>query len=100
MKYDEGRWHVLPALVLALQASSAAAHPADEEAPIEVEVTGERGEGVDTAAHLELSRRELLLRPLRAPAEVLEAAPGLVVVQHAGGGKANQYFLRGFDADH
>ncbi len=27
-------------------------------------------------------------------------APGLVVVQHAGGGKANQYFLRGFDIDH
>ncbi|HVJ18369.1 MAG TPA: TonB-dependent receptor, partial [Polyangiaceae bacterium] len=34
------------------------------------------------------------------PGELLEAAPGLVVVQHAGGGKANQYFLRGFDADH
>src|SRR5262249_15665063 len=32
--------------------------------------------------------------------DVVEAVPGLFAVQHAGGGKANQYFLRGFDADH
>jgi outer membrane receptor protein involved in Fe transport len=30
----------------------------------------------------------------------MRVTPGLVVVQHSGGGKANQYFLRGFDADH
>ena len=32
--------------------------------------------------------------------EVLEVVPGLIVTQHAGGGKANQYFLRGFNLDH
>jgi outer membrane receptor protein involved in Fe transport len=32
--------------------------------------------------------------------DILRVTPGLVMVQHSGGGKANQYFLRGFDADH
>ena len=32
--------------------------------------------------------------------DILRVTPGLVIVQHSGGGKANQYFLRGFDADH
>jgi outer membrane receptor protein involved in Fe transport len=34
------------------------------------------------------------------PGELLEAAPGLIVTQHSGEGKANQYFLRGFNLDH
>lgn len=38
--------------------------------------------------------------PRRSAASLLEVAPGLVTVQTAGGGKANQYFLRGFDIDH
>lgn len=38
--------------------------------------------------------------PVLRPAEVLEAMPGLVVTQHSGEGKANQYFLRGFNLDH
>src|SRR5262249_35160824 len=32
--------------------------------------------------------------------EVLERVPGVIITQHAGGGKANQYFLRGFNLDH
>ncbi len=44
--------------------------------------------------------RDLTLRSLARPADLLRVAPGLMVVQHAGGGKANQYFLRGFDVDH
>ena len=44
--------------------------------------------------------RDLLLRPRTRPADVLRVVPGMFVNQHAGGGKANQYFLRGFDADH
>jgi len=39
-------------------------------------------------------------RPIVRPAEVLEVVPGLVVTQHSGEGKANQYFLRGFNLDH
>lgn len=44
----------------------------------------------------ELLRSRALLRP----AEVLEFVPGMVVTQHSGDGKANQYFLRGMNLDH
>lgn len=43
---------------------------------------------------------DLLIRPLVKTAELLEAMPGMVAVQHSGSGKANQYFLRGFNLDH
>lgn len=39
-------------------------------------------------------------RPLLRPGEVLETVPGMVVTQHSGDGKANQYFLRGYNLDH
>ena len=39
-------------------------------------------------------------RPFARPAEALEVVPGLIVTQHSGDGKANQYFLRGFNLDH
>lgn len=38
--------------------------------------------------------------PFYRPGEALEVVPGLAVTQHSGEGKANQYFLRGFDLDH
>jgi hypothetical protein len=44
--------------------------------------------------------RDFLLRAHPRPADILRVVPGMFVNQHAGGGKANQYFLRGFDADH
>ena len=47
-----------------------------------------------------VSGRQLENRPLLRPAEVLETVPGLVVSQHSGDGKANQYYLRGFNLDH
>jgi outer membrane receptor protein involved in Fe transport len=43
---------------------------------------------------------DLAVRPLLRVAELLEVAPGLIAVQHSGTGKANQYFLRGFNLDH
>jgi hypothetical protein len=39
-------------------------------------------------------------RPILRSGEVLETVPGLIITQHAGGGKANQYYLRGFNLDH
>jgi len=39
-------------------------------------------------------------RPVTRPGELLEAVPGLIVTQHSGEGKANQYFLRGYNLDH
>lgn len=43
---------------------------------------------------------QVLSRPFAQPAEALEIVPGLIVSQHSGSGKANQYFLRGFALDH
>ena len=43
---------------------------------------------------------DVRLRPRQSSQELLRLAPGLVIAQHAGGGKAEQIFLRGFDADH
>ena len=54
-----------------------------------------------TAASEETIRaRDYELRPHTTTQEILNNIPGLVVAQHQGGGKATQYFLRGFDADH
>jgi outer membrane receptor protein involved in Fe transport len=47
-----------------------------------------------------VSGKEINDRPVTRPGEVLEAAPGLIVTQHSGEGKANQYFLRGYNLDH
>jgi TonB dependent receptor/TonB-dependent Receptor Plug Domain len=48
----------------------------------------------------DLSEEQMASRPLLRPAAVLENVPGLIVTQHAGEGKANQYFLRAFNLDH
>jgi outer membrane receptor protein involved in Fe transport len=54
-----------------------------------------------SAASAETIRdRDLVLRPHATPEDILRVVPGLVIAQHQGGGKADQLFLRGFDADH
>lgn len=40
------------------------------------------------------------IRPVQSSQELLRLVPGLFIAQHAGGGKAEQIFLRGFDLDH
>jgi TonB dependent receptor/TonB-dependent Receptor Plug Domain len=47
-----------------------------------------------------ISQAQLETRPVARPGEVLEAIPGVIVTQHSGEGKANQYYLRGFQLDH
>lgn len=54
----------------------------------------------DTASEGTVTAKQLAARPLLRPAEVMEAIPGMIVTQHSGDGKANQYFLRGFNLDH
>jgi hypothetical protein len=43
---------------------------------------------------------DLKLRPIMREGELLETVPGFIVTQHSGDGKANQYFVRGFNLDH
>ena len=52
------------------------------------------------ASQMIFSGADLNARPVARPGEILEAAPGLAVVDHADGGKANQYYLRGYNLDH
>jgi outer membrane receptor protein involved in Fe transport len=63
-----------------------------------------RGEAKIGTAHAasegSVAGSDLLVRPLLRVAELLEAVPGMVAAQHSGSGKANQYFLRGFNLDH
>ncbi|GFE89997.1 TonB-dependent receptor [Steroidobacter agaridevorans] len=69
----------------------------------EVVVTGklDRLEGDPISATVGVVTSEQLdLRPVLRVGELLEVVPGLIVTQHSGGGKANQYFLRGFNLDH
>ena len=47
-----------------------------------------------------IGQEQIATRPVLRPGEVLEAIPGLVISQHSGEGKANQYYLRGFQLDH
>ncbi|MBV9530828.1 MAG: TonB-dependent receptor, partial [Bradyrhizobium sp.] len=47
-----------------------------------------------------VSGEDLNARPIAHSPEILEATPGLAVVQHSGSGKANQYYLRGYNLDH
>ena len=58
-----------------------------------VGVASAGSEGAITAA-------QLAVRPVNRAAEVLETVPGMVISQHSGEGKANQYYLRGFNLDH
>jgi len=93
---------LLLGLAFALLGAPAWAQPPPEPEPAkpdDVTVHAEKP-GSDAASHILVSQRDLELRPRLRPGDLLEAVPGLFAVQHAGGGKANQYFLRGFDADH
>ena len=68
-----------------------------------VEVQG-REDGLigiaNSATQGTVGAKEIEDRPILRSGEVLETVPGLIITQHAGGGKANQYFLRGFNLDH
>ncbi len=47
-----------------------------------------------------VSAAKIARQPYQRPGEVLETVPGLIISQHSGEGKANQYYLRGFNLDH
>ncbi|HUL65377.1 MAG TPA: TonB-dependent receptor, partial [Burkholderiaceae bacterium] len=99
------------AAVLATMGSAALAQTAPS-APTEtaaiqqlesVEVIGNYLNAVgtsDAASQGAVTSKLIENRPTLRPAEVLEFVPGVIVTQHSGDGKANQYFLRGFNLDH
>jgi hypothetical protein len=61
----------------------------------DVEVRADQSNPLQT-----ISQLDIRLRPIQSSQDILRAMPGLFIAQHAGGGKAEQIFLRGFDIDH
>ena len=84
---------------------------ADDDAPVtsataQLEKITVYGRDVDllgraaAASDGQVGAADLAARPFLRRGELLEVVPGLVITQHSGSGKANQYFLRGFNLDH
>jgi hypothetical protein len=68
-----------------------------------VTVTGRAADLIGTASTASEGRvgaADLRLRPIMREGELQESVPGVIVTQHSGDGKANQYFARGFNLDH
>jgi hypothetical protein len=81
--------------------ASASETSSDDANPIAtVTVVGTGVSNMDAASSGDVTHDELASQPLLRPAAVLENVPGLIVTQHSGEGKANQYFLRAFNLDH
>ncbi|KPV17997.1 hypothetical protein APR51_25235, partial [Variovorax paradoxus] len=68
-----------------------------------IEVSGPRDAAIgtaDSASEGAVEKASFQARPKLRPGDIVEAVPGVVATQHSGDGKANQYFLRGFNLDH
>ncbi|RZI68695.1 MAG: TonB-dependent receptor [Pseudomonas sp.] len=81
---------------------SAAAFAQESHLP-EIQVRGPRDAAIgsaDSASEGAAERESFQSRPKLRPGDIVEAVPGVVATQHSGDGKANQYFLRGFNLDH
>ncbi|HYF58680.1 MAG TPA: TonB-dependent receptor [Burkholderiaceae bacterium] len=89
------------ALACATPVGSARAADPERLEPVQVVANGDDPIGTtDAASRGSVDAARILAVPILRPADVLERVPGLVVTQHSGDGKANQYFLRGFNLDH
>jgi outer membrane receptor protein involved in Fe transport len=92
------------AAVLSLYATQGVAADADQHGDMDEVVVYGRGERLigeaQAASEGTVGGADLGVRPLLRVAELLEVVPGLIAAQHSGSGKANQYFLRGFNLDH
>ncbi len=91
-------------LPLCLHAQTPAATPEDKPQELgEIVIEGKAESLIGTAPSAskgQTSSKELLERPFSRRGELLESVPGVIITQHAGDGKANQYFVRGANLDH
>ncbi|MEQ8493132.1 MAG: TonB-dependent receptor [Gammaproteobacteria bacterium] len=83
---------------------ASAAHAAERDPVMEETVVTGRAQSLlgltDSASVGVVGATDLATRPILRAGELLEVVPGVAVTQHSGTGKANQYFLRGFNLDH
>jgi len=88
-------------VILFLLADPILAHEPDEDVLEVGEVAVTANRPVAASSQQFIPDKEYLLQPQGRPAQILRLIPGLIAVEHSGGaGKADQYYLRGFDADH
>ena len=87
-------------LLMSLSAHSAETTDAAELPLDTITVVASGVSNMVAASAGDVSRLEIAAQPLLRPAAILENIPGLIVTQHSGEGKANQYFLRAFNLDH
>ena len=97
----------MPVIACAGDALPTDASPVDTAAPespaSEIIVTGRAANLIGVAqssSEGQIGKVDLADRPIQRIGELLEVIPGFIATQHSGGGKANQYFLRGFNLDH
>jgi hypothetical protein len=90
---------VLIVFLLLAQRAFAAGIPTLGEVTVTAKASDELGVA-STSSEGTVTAEQLENRPLLRPAELLEVVPGLIISQHSGDGKANQYYLRGFNLDH
>ncbi len=86
---------------------NAVKEPSEGEDPLQIYDEVEVRERADDLVGIAVSategttgRLDLSKRPILRPGELIETTPGVVATQHSGGGKANQYVVRGFNLDH
>jgi outer membrane receptor protein involved in Fe transport len=91
----------LAATLATAPAPASAAVPEEQISTVEVRGHYDNGVGTsDAASEGSVTAALIANRPALRPGELLEFVPGVIVTQHSGDGKANQYFLRGFNLDH
>ena len=100
-------WYFLAALALPCNAfaqNSPETDVAERDAPLEEVLVWGRAidlvGAADSASEGIVGYDDLTTRPLLRVGELVEVIPGMIATQHSGGGKANQYFLRGINLDH
>jgi len=88
-------------MALSLNADVVVSAPATFRNIADVDNPAENLVGIATSSSQgAITAAQLAARPIMRAGEVLETVPGMVVSQHSGEGKANQYYLRGFNLDH
>jgi outer membrane receptor protein involved in Fe transport len=91
------------AVALSISSTKLAADPLSAHVMEQITVKGRQTDLLGQASSASegiIGSAEISDRPILRTGEVLEFIPGMVVTQHSGSGKANQYFLRGFNLDH
>ena len=99
VRFDQS-FVVQPHLTAETTAPSAAQDDEVEPLPARYQTTVVERGPTSAASSSTIRNLDFDLRPKSSPNDLLRVVPGLLAVQHQGGGKADQLFLRGFDADH